>query len=121
MGRRDPIDQFAANVIGNTTPRKSLELGVRVLGGVCPPYVLCRRWAATAAGDESDAGLVATFQWSESPFDEQVLAKQAHKSVLDAARAQYAALRKRVGQADRIKLEQHTAMLRALEVQLFFR
>lgn len=113
------LDQFAANAIGNTTPRKSLELGVRVLGASVT-HRMCYAGAGQPLPPATNPMQVWSqlFSGAESPFDEQVLAKQAHKSVLDAARAQYAALRKRVGQADRIKLEQHTAMLRALEVQL---
>ena len=113
------IDQVAANAFSGSTARKSLELGVRVLGASVT-HRMCYAGAAQPLPPMTNPVQVwgQLFSGLESPFEDQVAAKGAHKSVLDAARAQYAVLRNRVGQADRYKLEQHAAMLRALEVQL---
>ena len=113
------MDQVAAAAIGGPTPRKSLELGVRVLGSAVSHRI-------NYAGDSLPLPPMTNpaqvweqlFKGVESPLDQQIAQKTAHKSVLDAARAQYRWLRGRVSAADRLKLDQHATMVRALETQL---
>lgn len=113
------MDQVAAAVLGQSTPRKSLELGLRVLGSAVS-HRINYAGAALPLPPVTDP----TQLWNQlfagvtSTLDEQIAGKTAHKSVLDAARAQYAWLRTRVSAHDRAKLDLHRVMLRQLEQQL---
>ncbi len=113
------MDQVAAAAIGAATPRKSLELGIRTLGSAVSHRI-------NYAGDSLPLPPMTNpvqvwdqlFKGVQNPIEQQIALKSTHKSVLDSARAQYRWLRGRVSVADRLKLDQHAAMLRALETQL---
>jgi hypothetical protein len=113
------LDQHVANTIGQSTPFKSLELGVRIHGSEVrhrinyagpaqplPPQVNPRlAWNSLFA----DLGTEPT---------EAAATKARRQRVLAAAREQFLALRPRLSSADLQKLDQHHSHVAEMEARL---
>jgi hypothetical protein len=113
------LDQHVANHIGQSTPYKSLELGVRVLGSEVrhrinyagpaqplPPQVNPRQaWNTLFA----DIGTEPS---------EAAATKARRQRILAAAREQFLALRPRLSSSDLQKLDQHHTYVAEMETRL---
>jgi hypothetical protein len=123
------IDQLAAAAIGKDTAFKSLELGVsrRVVNGegTTLQYISHN---GPDSGNPAEINPSAVFErlfangaptgpgGMASPVSEALRALRA--SVLDTVKGDLAAMNERVGAADKIRLEQHTEAIRAIEKRL---
>lgn len=111
------LDQVVARIIGEDTPFRSLEFGVR-----CYDNDVQGRISYSAADlplppmNDPGAAYSRLFRPS-TPIDPSDPNGRA-RSVLDAVHGQFTALRKRVGRDDRAKLDAHVTLLRDLERQL---
>ncbi len=114
------VDQVVAEAIGGATAKKSVELGVRVLGSDVR-HRLSYLGPAQPLPPQTNPHLAFESLFGELGNDPLLKKKNRdrRKSVLDAAQAQMALLRKRVSTADRLKLDEHHAMLRDMEKQLW--
>ncbi len=119
------IDQEIANAIGQTTPRKSIVLGVR-----------CDFLAGNPLGHMSYAGkdqavpimqdparaffeIFNNFKpTSQAPDPAALRRVEDQKSVVDAVKSSFGLLAKKVGTGDRLRLESHLHNLRDLESRL---
>ena len=113
------VDQAIANQIGNTTAKKTLEFGVRVLGSDVR-HRMCYAGPAQPIPPQTNphAAFGSLFAGLQVQPTQAAAIRARRKSVLDAAHAQFEWVRKRVSTADRIKLDQHRVMVRTLEKQL---
>ncbi len=116
------VDQVIAQHIGTTTPFGSLELGVRAsaFGGseVRTRMIYAGPAQPIAPIDDPVAAWATLFsELDMSPSDMAVL-RNKRVSVLDTVAQQFAALENQVGTEDRIRLQQHAALVTDLEVRL---
>ena len=123
------IDQLAAAAIGKDTAFKSLELGVsrRVINGegTTLQYISHN---GPDSGNPAEINPQAVFErlfangaptgpgTMPSPVTDALRALRS--SVLDTVMGDLTAMNKRVGAADKIRLEQHTEAIRAIEKRL---
>jgi Protein of unknown function (DUF1552) len=125
------IDQHIAAAIGDSTPLRSLELGVETSSTFLEVLVTRMCYGAVQAGDTYKRALpvpavddpvqIYTRLFGTAAMgtaDQMVQALKNRKSVLDYALADYNTLMARVGTEDRAKLDQHAANLRDIETQL---
>jgi len=119
------IDQIVANTISNGAPFKSVEVGVTPANPNGPEDSL-----ATVSHKGPNAKNVADFD-PKSVFnrlftgtttttmpDQATKLANVRKSVLDAVLADGAALEKKLGAADKQRLEQHLTSIRGIEGRL---
>ncbi|MBK8253894.1 MAG: DUF1552 domain-containing protein [Polyangiaceae bacterium] len=116
------LDHELAEVIGATTPRKALHLGVQSTnyGGTEVRTVISYK-----GGDQPNENEISPWvlydevfaSLGADPFGVAKL-KNRRKSVLDLVGKQYEALAPKVGSDDQKKLEQHLDAVRDLEKQL---
>lgn len=115
------IDQFIAGEIAKDviTKFRSLELGVQVKSSN-----IWSRMSYSAADqpvphrEDPNQNFVDLFSdLNEDPFELELI-KSKRQSVLDAVIADYESFNKKLGQADRQRLDQHLTAVRALEQRL---
>ena len=113
------VDQRIANAWAGSTPRKSLELGVRVNGSEVRHRLSYSGPAQPLPPmtDPADAFTQLFGGFTVEPSEAAAI-RDRRKSVIDAAQAQMAHVRHRVSVAYRLKLDAHLQHLRQLEVQV---
>ena len=111
------IDQRVAQLVGMDTPFPSLELGVR-----CFDNDVQGRISYSGPGAPlppvSDPVSVYARLFAQKPPPDPSRPESRQKSVLDAVHEQYAHLSRRVGRADREKLDAHLTLVEDLERRL---
>lgn len=114
------VDQRIADVIGTTTARKSLELGVRVNGSQVR-HRLSYTGAAQPLPPMTDPSQVFQQLFANLALDpsEAAAVRKRRRSVIDAAQAQMGLVRQKVSIADRTRLDLHVDHLRQLEKQIW--
>lgn len=118
------VDQHIANHIGNQTAKKSVELGVRVLGSEVR-HRINYAGPAQPLPPQTDPRLAfnALFgSFSGVPGSQEAAEAEAQRArrrrVLAAARQQFFALRPRLSSADRQKIDQHHTYVAEMEHRL---
>jgi hypothetical protein len=116
------VDQEIANVVGKGTRLPSLELGVRA-DNFYGSNVLTRinyRGPAQPLPPQNDPLEAWKRLFSDAGTDPAALerARARRASILDTVGQQFAAVRARVGEADRKRLDEHLSMIRDLESRL---
>lgn len=116
------IDQAIAAQIGSTTPFGSLELGVRAdhVGGSEVRNRFSYAGPAQPLSPVIDPVQTWSLLFSELNMDPSEMARlrQRRVSVLDAVHEQFAALETKAGSEDRIRLEQHAALVSELQTRI---
>ena len=114
------LDQALANIVGVATPRKSLELGVRVLGSQVRHRISYAGPAQPLPPLVDPHGAWETLfnglNPGPAPINDPAL-KRRH-DVLSAAYDQFKLVRRRVSAQDRAKLDLHAHMIREIEQKL---
>jgi hypothetical protein len=114
------VDQQVANAIGADRPFKSLELGVLVRSTEDTWSRMCYRGSGQPLPPENDPLKVYQRVFGKlgaDPFGYQQ--QQAlRKSMLDFVHKDFTAVRSELGSAERLRLDQHEAMLREIEQRL---
>lgn len=113
------IDQFIAQHIGNETPFKSLELGIRVIENM-PRGRIAYAGADMPIPPESDPNRVFQRLFSNANEPEVLLQRRLRRrqSVLDQVMNDFRKLEGNLDIRDREKLQQHAQNLRELERRL---
>ncbi|MCX4240225.1 DUF1552 domain-containing protein [Paraliomyxa miuraensis] len=116
------VDQVIAQHIGGTTPFGSLEFGVRAsaFGGSEVRTRMVYAGPAQPISPIDDPVAMWNLLFSElnlSPSEMAVL-RAKRVSVLDTVQGQFAALEARAGAEDRLRLQQHAALVTELETRL---
>lgn len=117
------LDQVLAQHIGENTSLGSLQLGIRA-DTTAPTAEVRTRLSYLGAGQplppQNDPKNVFDQIFSDFMTEpaELVELRERRKSVLDGVIAQFGALNKRAGYADRQRLESHLALVRDLEQRL---
>ena len=113
------VDQRIANVIGNDTAYKSVELGVHV-GAPDNLGRMCYAGSNRPLPPEDDPNRAFARIFANLTRDPAELARiQTHRlSVLDRVAGRYQRLSARLGAADRQKLEAHVGSIREIEARL---
>lgn len=117
------LDQIIADKIGTTTRFRSLEFSVAQSSNTVAP--MCVFWSYTAAGQENPPEQHPYKMWMKL-FSQGVSGGQAdpaalerlkrqRKSVLDVVATNIATMEKRLGSADKQRLDQHLSSVRAVE------
>lgn len=122
------IDSLVAKEIGSSTPFKSLETGVYTFLGNGSAYTaISHRGPDAPNNPENDARILYNRLFgagspgrlrggdAAQPADNTI---DNRKSALDAVLSDCASLSARLGQADRLRLEQHCDAVRAIERRL---
>lgn len=119
------IDQEIANKVGGGTRFKSLEFGVRSTFQSGNPlgYMVYAGSNQALAPEQDPSRMFFRVFGDFKPTDtgggaDSMQLAAERKGVVDAVKSSFDALSKKVGSADRIKLEQHMANIRDLEVRL---
>ncbi len=123
------VDQFAAARIGRATPLPSLELGIDpgATAGNCDSgyscaYSSCISWKTptTPMAKEINPKLVFERLFGTARMDPQERARRdsLRKSILDLVREDSARLEKRLGTADRRKMDEYFSGIRELELRI---
>ncbi|MEL6178221.1 MAG: DUF1552 domain-containing protein, partial [Myxococcota bacterium] len=113
------IDQVIADLIGNDTPYRSIEVGLSKATPAGPQPVLhtvSHRGKAAPNYPEYDPHRLFARLFGVSASDPMLA--QARKSVLDTVLSDFNALNTQVSSADRQRLEAHAEGIRALERRL---
>ncbi len=116
--QRPTIDQVIASEIGGQTLLRSLEIGVqRGMQGRSYNGPNSRNPVESSPAALFDRLFGATFR---EPGDEPIIDPRLalRRSVLDAVSDQSRRLRRRVGHADQLRLDEHFQNVRALELRL---
>lgn len=116
------VDQVIAQHVGSTTPFGSLEFGVRAsaFGGSEVRTRMIYAGPAQPISPIDDPMAMWTLLFSElnlSPSEMAVL-RAKRVSVLDTVQGQFAALEARAGAEDRLRLQQHAALVTELESRI---
>lgn len=113
------VDQTIANAIGTETPRKSLELGLRVLGSAVR-HRLSYKAPAQPLPPIVDPHAAWTTLFSELSLtpSEALAVQQRRQSILDAVHGQFVHVRPKLSTQDLAKLDTHREMVRDLEKSL---
>jgi len=116
------IDQVIADEIGNDTPYRSIELGVRALLDPARQVTsrMCYRGPFEVLPPENDpSGAFAAFfaDLGADPAEVVELRAKRH-SVLDTVKEDFDRLNAKVGASDKVKLEAHLDAIRAIEVAI---
>jgi hypothetical protein len=113
------VDQVIAQHVGGSTPFGSLEFGVRAsaFGGSEVRTRMVYAGAAQPLAPYDDPVAMWNLLFSELNLSPTEMAKLRAKrvSVLDTVQGQFAALQARAGAEDRMRLEQHAALVLDLE------
>lgn len=116
------VDQEIANVTTGMTAHKSLHFGVQstAYGGTEVRTVLSYAGSDQPIANETSPFTMFDLVFSELGADPLGLAKQKarRKSILDAVGKQYESLTPKLSKDDRLKLEQHLASIRTVELGL---
>lgn len=116
------VDQVIAQHIGTTTPFGSLEFGVRAsaFGGSEVRTRMIYAGAAQPIAPIDDPVQMWGQLFSELDLDpsEMAILRDKRVSVLDTVAQQFAALENKAGTEDRIRLQQHAALVSDLELRL---
>jgi hypothetical protein len=114
------VDQAVANLIGNSSAFKSLELGVMVSGGESTWNRMCYRGSGQPLPPESDPTKVFQRVFGKLGSDPLGLAQRRalRQSVLDFVHRDFQVLRPQLGSEERQKLDQHESTLREIELRL---
>jgi hypothetical protein len=116
------VDQAIAHHIGTTTPFGSLEFGVRAsaFGGSEVRTRMIYAGPAQPISPIDDPAQMWSLLFSELDLDpsEMAILRDKRVSVLDTVTQQFAALEGRAGAEDRIRLQQHAALVADLELRL---
>lgn len=123
------VDQFAAARIGRATPLPSLELGIDpgATAGNCDSgyscaYSSCISWKTptTPMAKEINPKLVFERMFGTARLDPKERARRdsLRKSILDLVRDDSARLEKRLGTADRRKMDEYFSGIRELELRI---
>lgn len=112
------VDQIAADHVSGLTPFRSLELGVTRFRGTDEGSTFQHlSHNGPNSPNPSEYDPMAVYQrLFGAPADPQL--DLARRSVLDAVGGQIGRLHRRIGAADRIRLEQHLESVRTLELRL---
>lgn len=127
--RAPSIDQLVADMISKGAPFRSLELGVTPAtpnGAPDSLHTVSHRGPNARNNPEFDPGAVFDrlfMAGGTPPVDDAEAAKAAkllkvRRSVLDATLQDGASLKKRLGAADSLRVEQHLEAIRAIELRL---
>lgn len=114
------VDQQAADYLSGETPFRSVELGITKFRGTDEGSTfqhLSHNGVNNFNPSEYEPFLVYERLFGLTDSDALILAR---RSVLDAVHTQANRLSRRLGSADRIRLEQHLDSIRTLEQQLNF-
>jgi hypothetical protein len=111
------IDQLVAQQIGEDTPFRSLELGVRANSNDVQGRIVYAGSGAPLPPTNDPRELYRRLFFREAPLDPEN-PDNRRKSILDTVKAQYSELNGQVGQEDRRKLEQHLSLVEDLERRL---
>jgi len=114
------VDQQIAQVIGGSTKFRSLEFGVQ-LGGADVMHRMSYLGAGQPLPPEEDPSAAFTRIFANTlpaQGDAGAAILRHRTTVLDAVSADYDRLRKRLGVADRRKLDAHLASIREIESRL---
>ncbi len=116
------VDQEIANVIGKTTPHKSLHFGVQstIYGGTEVRTVLSYTGPHSPVPNEDSPWAMFDRAFGELNVDPEALAqlRLRRASVLDAVGGQLESVSAKLGREDREKLEHHLASVRDVEQRL---
>ncbi len=117
------IDQEIANAIGNETPFRSIEFGVRALLDLQRQVTsrMCYRAPFEVLPPENDPAAAFEALFTDLAADPVELAalRARRGSVLDKVADDFNRLNARVGSGDRMKLEAHLDAIRELEQGLY--
>ena len=113
------IDQLIAQYIGNETPFRSLELGVRVIENM-PRGRIAYAGANMPLPPVSDPMQIYTRLFSGNNEPEALIQRRLRRrqSVLDTVLGDFRRLEQKLDARDRAKLQQHAQSLRELERRL---
>ena len=113
------VDQRIADVIGNETKLRSLELGVQT-GSADNWGRMCYRAANQPQPPEDDPSAVYARVFADLHTDPALLEaeRQRQKSILDAVGAEYTRVAARLGSADKQRLDAHLEAVRDIEDRL---
>ncbi len=116
------VDQVIAQHVGGTTPFGSLELGVRAsaFGGSEVRTRMIYAGPAQPIAPIDDPVATWNLLFSELNLSPSEMAKLRAKrvSVLDTVQGQFAALEAKAGAEDRMRLQQHAALILDLEERI---
>lgn len=116
------VDQRIADVVGGSTPRRSLHFGVQSTnyGGTEVRTVMSYRGSDLPVANETSPFAMYEAAFSELGVDRSVLEARVarRQSVLDLVGRQYETLLPKVSLDDRGKLEQHLSAVRDVESRL---
>lgn len=113
------IDQRLAEIIGQETKLASLELGVQV-GPADNWGRMSYRASNQPVPPEDDPAAVYARVFADLHTDPQVLEqlRSRQRSILDAVHGEYQRMSRKLGQADRQRLEAHATAVREIELRL---
>lgn len=114
------IDQVIAQEIGEETPFRSLELGVRANSNDVQGRIVYAGSGAPLPPTNDPRELYQRIFFREAPLDPEN-PDNRRQSILDTVREQYSELNAKVGQEDRVKLQQHLSLVEDLERRLGLR
>ena len=110
------LDQFIAQHIGDQTPFRSLELGVRVVENM-PRGRICYAGSNQPLPPESDPARVYQRLFANIDEPDVLIARRLRRrrSALDSVLSDFRQLESKLDARDRAKLQQHAQSLRELE------
>lgn len=114
------IDQLIAQQIGEDTPFRSLELGVRANSNDVQGRIVYAGSGAPLPPTNDPRELYRRLFFRDVPLDPDN-PDNRRQSILDTVKAQYSELDRQVGQEDRQKLERHLSLVEDLERRLGLR
>ena len=111
------VDQFAAQALGGATRFRSLPVGI---GNAYEPYFDGVSWQGAASPVQAEHDPVKLFQklfgsGTPAPTPTAAPPPDYRKNVLDYVRGDLNRLTRRVGQADRARLDQHATAIAELQ------
>jgi hypothetical protein len=113
------VDQRVASAVGTTTKFRSLEFGVQLLGAdVMHRISYLGPGQPVPPEEDPSAAFARIFADVGGDSDAGAALKQHRSTVLDAVAGDYTRLNKRLGSADRKKLDAHLAAIRDVESRL---
>lgn len=119
-GTGTSIDQTVADVIGTTTPYRSLELGVLLGQNLRPHNTMIYRAPGQPLAREADPQALFSRVFADFIRDQEAVARVRARraSVLDLVRSEVSRVSPRVASTDRHKIQAHLQAIRDLETQM---